>query len=89
MSHDLSHDLAYSPLNTLFDECVYFFEGVLRGNVEDFYLPFSPFSEKDKYFTYILQLVLEIMVSIQTLSDYFGILSDPKRFGSDIRLSTT
>ena len=32
--------------------------------------------------------VLEIMVSIQTLSDHFGILSDPKKFGSDIWLST-
>ena len=33
--------------------------------------------------------VLEIVVSIQTLSDYFGILSDPKKFGSDICLSIT
>ena len=33
--------------------------------------------------------VLEIMVSIQTLSDHFGVLSDPKMFGSDIWLSTT
>ena len=33
--------------------------------------------------------VLEIVVSIQTLSDHFGILSDPKEFGSDIWLSTT
>ena len=32
--------------------------------------------------------VLEIMGSIQTLSDHFGILSDPKKFGSDIWLST-
>ena len=32
--------------------------------------------------------VLEIMVSIQTLSEHFGILSDPKMFGSDIWLST-
>ena len=29
------------------------------------------------------------MVSIQTLSDHFGILSNPKKFGSDIWLSTT
>ena len=33
--------------------------------------------------------VLEIVVSIQTLSDHLGILSDPKKFGSDIWLSTT
>ena len=33
--------------------------------------------------------VLEIMVSIQTLSNQFAILSDPKKFGSDIKLSTT
>ena len=32
--------------------------------------------------------VLEIMVSIQTLSDHFGILSDLEKFGSDIWLST-
>ena len=32
--------------------------------------------------------VLEIMVSIQTLSDHFGILANPKKFGSDIWLST-
>ena len=38
--------------------------------------------------TYICT-VLEIMVSIQTLSDHFGILSDPKKLGSDIWLSTT
>ena len=29
------------------------------------------------------------MLSIQTLSDHFGILSDPEKFGSDIWLSTT
>ena len=28
------------------------------------------------------------MVSIQTLSNHFGILSDPKKFGSDIWLNT-
>ena len=33
--------------------------------------------------------VIEIMVNTQTLSDHFCILSDPKRFGSDIWLSTT
>ena len=33
--------------------------------------------------------VLEIMVSIQTVSDHFGILSDLKNFGSEIWLSTT
>ena len=32
----------------------------------------------------IIIAVLEIMVSIQTLSDHFGILPDSKRFGSDI-----
>ena len=32
---------------------------------------------------------LEIVVSIQTLSDHFDILSDPNKFGSDIWLSTT
>ena len=37
----------------------------------------------------MLIAVLEIMVSIQTLSDHFGVLSDPKMFGSDIWLSTT
>ena len=39
--------------------------------------------------TYVLYAVLEIMVSIQTFSNHFGILSDPKKFGSDIWLSTT
>ena len=39
--------------------------------------------------TYIHYTVLEIMVSIQTFSDHFGILYDRKRFGSDIRLCTT
>ena len=33
--------------------------------------------------------VLEIMVSIQTTFDHFGILSNPKKFGSDVWLSTT
>ena len=33
--------------------------------------------------------MLEMLVSIQTLSDHFGILSEPKKFGSDIGLSTT
>ena len=32
---------------------------------------------------------LEIMVSIQILSDYLDILSDPEKLGSDIWLSTT
>ena len=41
----------------------------------------------EKFTLYIS--VLEIMVSVWTLSDHFGILSDPKRFGSDIWLSTT
>ena len=45
---------------------------------------------KIKYITHLhANAVLEIMVSIQTLSDHFGVLSDPKMFGSDIWLSTT
>ena len=36
-----------------------------------------------------MRTVLEIVVSIQTLSNHFGILFDPKKFGSDIWLSTT
>ena len=36
-----------------------------------------------------VRTVVEIMVSIQTLPDLSGILSDPKKFGSDIWLSTT
>ena len=44
-------------------------------------------------YTYVrimnMYTVLEIVVSIQTLSDHLGILSDPKKFGSDIWLSTT
>ena len=35
-----------------------------------------------------MSAVLEIVASIQTLSDHFGILSDPRKFGSDIWLST-
>ena len=31
--------------------------------------------------------VFEVMVSIQTLSDHFGTLLNPKKFGSDIWLS--
>ena len=30
---------------------------------------------------YVQYAVLEIMASIQTISDHFGILSDPKRLG--------
>ena len=37
----------------------------------------------------VLYTVLEIMISIQTLPDHFGILFDLKMFGSDIWLSTT
>ena len=36
-----------------------------------------------------IRAVLEIMVSVQTLPDHLGILSYPKKFESDIWLSTT
>ena len=47
-----------------------------------------PLQLSEYYNSPITITVLEIMVSIQTLSDHFGILSDPKMFGSDIWLST-